>query len=994
MSDKKSAAIKWTIKFCITIGLFVLLFRPDWFGLSKRFINVELTDVLDEIRGLNLGTFVPWILAAFVIKGTGMLASMRRWDLLLRGQGIVVPFKHLAGTFLVGRFFGAFLPSTIGLDAYRTYDISRHSKLIGANVGVFFVEKIIGLFSLSLLLFVTAPFGVRFVGPTAVTGLLILFAIPVSVCFLILLFPGAIVWILDRSFLRIEILERRLRSAVDAVAAYRHQRPLLLRAVGYGIIVHSATAFMYFATARAIAADVALGEILFVAPVMIAATVGVPVSMGGEGIREGTFIYLLNLVGIASASAFVLSHLGFWVGEIISLAGGVIYMLRPAGYRPDLSGHAVESLHDREPDTPEPSTVVGFWKCKEVRPSAMLSDALLLSVLAGMAVGVCESILILLSYADQEWGVVWFAVLTYGLAGLGAGLGLSVVLTVLGKWEKTFHEALPTICATSVFGLFSIVIARFRIRRDVFSEHAIGKLGLLMDVGLLALAGIFVLVLGIALTKWWWTPSSRVARSKATILMVLLILVSLGSWMTVPEDPREAVSDLYEGTKPVLTLEDAPNILLVVADALRWDALGCQGAPGNPTPNLDAFAGESIRFDTTIAQASWTRPSFATIFSSRYPSSHNTKYKFSQLPGDLTTLAEALQAAGYQTLGIANNTNVAPAFNYHQGFDDYIYLAPDPFFGASSSASRLVSYQILRKFTAQFGPAVPDINFFYRDAAFVNDVALQAISELDPQRPAFVFVHYMEPHDPYIPHPNDGSGVARARTPKPKPEEVERLRSLYDGEIRYMDTYFGKLLESIQDSPYGKNLSVMFTADHGEEFYDHQGWWHGTTLYEEAIHVPLMIRFPDGNRGGEVVKDLSRLLDVTPTILQIAGVSVPEEMQGRNLLTPVLTPLPYVFAEEDHEGNILYALRGNRWKFIEANPKNRRGLEPSEMYDLELDPVEADNLAGNESLSSLTETLGGELNSAKDQAAEGAVVGTSTTIDSELEEQMGALGYT
>ncbi len=998
--NKKSSvsSVKWIVKFAITAGLFVLLFRPDWFGISKRFINVELSDVLNEIRELEFGRFAVWIALGFLIKGSGMFASMLRWDLLLKGQGIVAPFRHLVGTFLVGRFFGAFLPSTLGLDAYRTYDLARHSGLIAANVGVVIVEKIIGLFSLSLLLFFTAPFGVQFVGQQAVYGLLVFFAIPVSLSFTVLVFPNAIVWLLDRSFLRLGLLDRRLRPAVEAVAAYRNCRGLLARAVGYGLIVHTATAFMYYATARAIAADVALDEILFVAPIMIAATVGVPVSMGGEGIREGTFVTLLGLVGVGSAPAFLLSHLGFWVGELISLAGGLIYILRPAGYSPELKGHAIEARKQEE-DTETQTPVRGLWQVPDVPMKSALLDTLLLSILAGMAAGLCESALIFYTYTDSDWGAIAFAVSTYGIAGLFGGVGCALGFLLLGRWERTFHECLPTLSAASVFGFIVLIVSRFRIRRDIFSEHLMGKKALLVDVGLMAAIGVFVLVAGIGLAARWWPPTSKRRRPIATAALAVAVALAVFSLVMAPENPVQTVHDTLPEPKPALSVNDAPHIALVVIDALRKDALGIYGAPGNPTPNLDRFSQQALRFDRTLAQASWTRPSFATLFSSRYPSNHTAEYKFSTLPGDLVTLAEALQERGYQTVGIANNTNIAPAFNFQQGFDKYIYLAPDNFFGATASASRLVLYQVMRKFRAKFGAEVPNINFFYRDAAFVNDTVQQTLADLDASRPVFLFVHYMEPHDPYVPHPpespdpNGGTGVVRARTPKPDPKETERLKKLYAGEIEYLDTHFGALLELLEPLASEDRLATLVTSDHGEEFFDHQGWWHGTTLYEEAIAVPMIVRLPGGVRAGETDFGLSRLLDVAPTLLTLAGAPVPEGIQGHGLLNPDRPSLSYVFAEEDHEGNVLFSLRGERMKLIQANRKNPRRLAPIELYDLERDPFESNNLVDEDGFEAVIETWTNELAAAKAIAAEGAVLSASTTLDEETREQLEAIGY-
>jgi hypothetical protein len=238
-------------------------------------------------------------------------------------------------TFLIGRFFGTFLPSTIGLDAYRAYDIAVRAKEATKSVAVIVVEKIIGFFALSTLVLVTLPAGINFLPTEALVFIFLAFCVPVTVCFALLLEPGLVLRLLDLPFPLKGRIEGKLRQAATAVTIYRSQKRLLFMAVFFGLLVHLGTTLMYYCTARAIDAPVSLANILFAGPLMIVATVGLP-SIGGEGVRELTLVGLLSRIGVPESSAFVLGNLGFWVGLALSLIGGIFYMLRPASYRPDI----------------------------------------------------------------------------------------------------------------------------------------------------------------------------------------------------------------------------------------------------------------------------------------------------------------------------------------------------------------------------------------------------------------------------------------------------------------------------------------------------------------------------------------------------------------------------------------------------------------------------------------------------------------------------------
>ena len=190
----------------------------------------------------------------------------------------------------------------------------------------------------------------------------------------------------------------------------------------------------------------------------------------------------------------------------------------------------------------------------------------------------------------------------------------------------------------------------------------------------------------------------------------------------------------------------------------------------------------------------------------------------------------------------------------------------------------------------------------------------------------------------------------------------------------------------------------MLTADHGEEFHEHGGFWHGTTLYDEQIHVPLLIKWPKGAPGAPASMrgHLSRHLDLAPTLLARAGITVPAAMQGIDLATPSAERAEkdrMSLAEEDHEGNVLRALRTSQWKLIDANPGNPRGLAPEELFHVSSDPGETHDLSGERSGPGRPDALGQA--EAKQQLARSArrPHGEAAKLSGAQQEALRALGY-
>lgn len=332
MKSEGKRYLRWFIRVGVSAGLiFLLLMHVDMKKLVQSFLN------------LNIG----WFLVALLIKGTGIFAGMVRWQLLLRGQELELPLSNLGGAYLVGRFFGSFLPSTIGLDAYRTYYAAVRTREVAKTVAVTVVEKVIGLLALSALALVALPFGLRLLNEKALWMLGVVLCAPIAAAALLLFYPGL--------FVRIANLFHRLGKRwsegiakwSEAVGGFGAQRGRLLLALLLGFVVHGGTSAMYIATARAVGVEVPATEILFIGPLMIAATL-VPISIAGIGVREGTYVFFLASVGVPTEQAALLAFLGYLAGEIYSLIGGAVWAITPAA-RPE-EGHGLVEVVKRAAD--------------------------------------------------------------------------------------------------------------------------------------------------------------------------------------------------------------------------------------------------------------------------------------------------------------------------------------------------------------------------------------------------------------------------------------------------------------------------------------------------------------------------------------------------------------------------------------------------------------------------------------------------------------------
>jgi arylsulfatase A-like enzyme len=604
--------------------------------------------------------------------------------------------------------------------------------------------------------------------------------------------------------------------------------------------------------------------------------------------------------------------------------------------------------------------------------------------MVGLAlVGVIEAAAVLIQAGSlADLGAVPFALVAYGLCGALAGLGLGLVggvLRVRFTAPVAFYFALVFVAGAGVIG-------RFRVVRDLFDERLPSGILPLVVQGAVA-AGLVLAGIGLYRIARQRQARPRLARPLGAVLGLALAAgvaaVAAALPRLVPEPAPVPRSPGVAGRPPVI---------LIMVDTLRADHLSCYGYERIRTPHVDRLAADGVRFARAYAQASWTRPSVATILTSLHPSSHGAVHKSDLLGDRVITIAEVLQGHGYRTIGFANNANVTAAFNFQQGFDTYHYLAPDFFFYASESAAQLTVYNQLRVVRERFLSRRKHVEHYYQPAEVVTRRALEAIDREGPG-PFFLFLHYMDPHDPYFAHPFDGEGVARVATPNPAAERAAALVALYDGEVAYLDAELGTLFDGLRARGLYDAAMIVLTADHGEEFHEHGGWWHGQTLYDEQIHVPLIIKRAGARSAGRVATGLATSLDIAPTVLAAVGAAQPEEMQGRtlDLDAPDAGSPAAVFAEEDFEGNVLQAVRTVRWKLITANPDNPRRLPANQLFEVATDAGEHADLFGQQRDVEMTLAIEMDRLGARARAHAGAV--EQRAVDSATQDRLRALGY-
>ena len=343
---------KWIINFAkiaVTLLILYLIFRKFRIGLD---------DILNSFKHTP-----GWFAASFLMQVGAIFFSISRWQVLLKGQGLDVPFGHVVKTFLVGRFLGTFTPTGVGLEAYKAYDIARYTGKAEASVSVVLIEKMIGtFFSLGILVLVTLPF---FAGSIDIKFLYVFgafFAVLLILALILLFSPDFF-----RFFLRLRFpfkakVEKSLNRIVDAFAVYSQHKGSLLYAVALGWVVYLFWFLTYYTNNLAMGAGLALGDVLKVGP-MTQITTMIPLSIAGIGLREGAFMGLLDSLGAVQGasgevrSAMLLSAtMVYFVSISVNIFGAVIFLSRRTDYKRQMEEMRMGKMRgaSKDPSTSHP----------------------------------------------------------------------------------------------------------------------------------------------------------------------------------------------------------------------------------------------------------------------------------------------------------------------------------------------------------------------------------------------------------------------------------------------------------------------------------------------------------------------------------------------------------------------------------------------------------------------------------------------------------------
>ena len=455
--------------------------------------------------------------------------------------------------------------------------------------------------------------------------------------------------------------------------------------------------------------------------------------------------------------------------------------------------------------------------------------------------------------------------------------------------------------------------------------------------------------------------------------------------LIIPVKSESEMIQVNFSQKPAIS-SSARNVILIIWDAVRADHLSCYGYPLKTSPNLDKLASRGVLFEQAIAASSHTVESIPSLLSSTLPISHQMNNITSYLPPELVIMPQVFNALGYNTVAFSFNPYFSPVYGYKKGLDRF--FAPGE---SSIKVNKTILGHILERSTRV--PVISDLlkpaNLLSKKTSTlgfgeteltsteVETITPKIINWIDnhPENPFFIIAHLEGGHAPYsapipfvkkfwpeeqLPEPENwptmfpqslGIFLPFREGPSLSQTELDRMVSLYDAKIHYHDYWLGQFLTHLEQANKLKDSLVILTADHGEEFYDHHGWGHGHSLYQELIRVPLIITgerlLPSGHR----IQNTISLLDVFPTMLSLLGVndliSLPYSLEGEDLsldLKQAREPEKKepVCSELNQGSHQAFALIDWPWKLITADIGSEEAVL---LFNLNEDPGETKELS-------------------------------------------------
>ena len=474
--------------------------------------------------------------------------------------------------------------------------------------------------------------------------------------------------------------------------------------------------------------------------------------------------------------------------------------------------------------------------------------------------------------------------------------------------------------------------------------------------------------------------------------------------------PSVAASD----ARQALTGAAAPRgVVLIIADTLRTDHLDAWGYGRETAPTLARMAANGTRFADTISQGTWTKVAMPSILTSLYPRTHGITQLPDRMPSSAVTLEEVFQEAGYATFHTSSVPFSGKLTNLHQGAEVLHEMA---------SVADLSNSKTARTFFDRF------------------------LDWLEPHHdvPFFAMVHVFDPHSPYRPYPpydtlfNTGEAIGEYEAKLEKAMEhiesefmkgqglpsaaelgeagidiesfVAFQHDWYDASIRAMDAEIARLLERLEMLGLAEDTLIAFIGDHGEEFQEHGRPWHGTNIYGYMINVPMLLWWPGVVPGGLVVDAMSQSIDLMPTLIDLAGIAIPDILQGQSMVPLLANPSAPeslgwerrpAFAERMRiEAEVLngpdmdsYAIITDGWKLIHNVDNLPEGWPEYELFNHVDDPLNLNNVA--DANADIVQRLAAQLDDIREwtTAAKLSDEGLTEGMDAVDLERVRALGY-
>jgi arylsulfatase A-like enzyme len=353
-------------------------------------------------------------------------------------------------------------------------------------------------------------------------------------------------------------------------------------------------------------------------------------------------------------------------------------------------------------------------------------------------------------------------------------------------------------------------------------------------------------------------------------------------------------------------------VILIVIDTLRADHMSCYGYPRNTCPEIDALAKKGILFKNMLANTSWTRPGTASILTGLYPKNHRANTRDDNLAEEINLISEILSKNGYSSYAAVANGNCGAEVGFNQGYQTFTRC---------------------RK-TKQ----IDKLNIHVRSDK-VNTFVFDIIDNLSSKSNNFLYIHYVDPHAPYIPkekvfsksnqivfaHSLFKSRKIYNMSSEKREPVIKEMINAYDDEVLFNDKMVGNLIQKLKEKKMYSNSIIVITSDHGEEFFEHGRLSHGLTLFEEQLRVPLIICLP--NNMNREINHLANQIDIMPTILSLLNIPIPKNIDGIDLFNS--RPRQDSHAELNLDGNLLNSIQTQKDKWIEGFHLQHRWFKES-----------------------------------------------------------------